>query len=441
MLAWEMGVGKTAPMLRAWENTASYGPLLVMCLASARENWAREARKFAIDKDWPPHVQIIRNAADPLNPAADVVICNYDKLLSKEVIKRLRAYTGGALILDAAHALKTSDATRTQLVYGGGKARGAHKQTPLKDRAARVWLGTGTPMPNHPGELYSHAAALWPELMQYNGHLMEEWEFQAAFCEIKQTKYGMQVVGGRNLAELRDRLLPVVNVLKRRDVLNLPPCQILSWPLDAETTSGIGKVPNLPDLLGTLGSRYGTPDCIDNFDVATLDAYLACMAAEFSHLATIRRETSVLKAICVGLMVKEELDCGAPKTVVFAYHREAISTLAKILASHKPAVIHGGVAATERQAEIDRFQDDPACRTFIGQLTAAGTSINLQAGKNVVFVEADWCPGVNEQALSRVYRKGQNDPVLVRFAYLGGSIDEAVIRAIARKTAMISQII
>lgn len=438
MLAWEMGVGKTAPLVRAWENTAEHGPALVMCLASARQNWAREIVKFAIDRDWPPRVQIIRDGYSPIDPTADAVVCNYDKLLNPQIMKRLRAARRwGALILDEAHVLKTAGSARTKLVYGGGH----HKQAPLVQHAERVWLATGTPMPNHPGELYTHAATLWPEHIQYGGHTMEQWEFEARYCEVKQTKYGMQVVGGLNLPELRDRLLPVVNVLKRKGVLNLPPCQIISWPLDAETTSGIGRVPDLPGLLGTLSSRYGTPDEIESFDINTLDAYLACMAAEFSHLATIRRETSVLKAICVGLMVKEELDCGAPKTVIFAYHREAISTLEKILAKLKPAVIHGGTPPSARQAEIDRFQTDPYCTVFIGQITAAGTSINLQAGKNVVFVEADWCPGNNAQALSRVYRKGQTDPVLVRFAFLGGSIDEAVNRAIARKVAMISQVI
>jgi SWI/SNF-related matrix-associated actin-dependent regulator of chromatin subfamily A-like protein 1 len=124
---------------------------------------------------------------------------------------------------------------------------------------------------------------------------------------------------------------------------------------------------------------------------------------------------------------------------VFAHHREALTTLEKILAPWQPAVLHGG---TERRDEqIDRFQNDPACMVFIGQLQAAGSSINLQAAERVLFVEASWTPGDNDQAYSRVYRAGQTKPVLVRFLYLPGSIDEAVMRALARKSAMISQVI
>jgi hypothetical protein len=69
MLAWEMGVGKTATAARAWELTADQGPLLVLCLASARENWRREIQRFAIDPDFPPTVQILFEPPRPIDPA------------------------------------------------------------------------------------------------------------------------------------------------------------------------------------------------------------------------------------------------------------------------------------------------------------------------------------------------------------------------------------
>lgn len=440
MLAWEMGVGKTATLTRAWENTAEQGPALVLCLASARENWRRETVRFAIDKDWPPRVQVLKSTGDRVDPAADVVVTNYDKLLSKPIAKQLRNRRWGALILDEAHLLKTPDSARTIAVYGDYR-RKAQLARPLKDTAERIWLATGTPMPNHPAELWAHAWHLWPETLDYNGAPMDLPTFELGFCQIKQSKFGLQITGGRNLGELKDRMAPVLHRLKRKDVLDLPPLTIDAWPLDGDTTSGVGKVPDLPELLATLAQKYGAPADIECFDFATLEAYLACAASSYLPLATLRRETAVLKAITTGLMVKEEIEQGAPKTVLFAYHREAIAALEKILAPHKPAVIHGGVADGKRQEAIDQFQGDPECRVFIGQLQAAGASINLQAGSRVVFVEASWTPGENEQALSRVYRHGQTEPVLVRFVYLPGSIDEAINRALARKVAMISQVI
>jgi SNF2 family DNA or RNA helicase len=441
MLAWEMGVGKTAALLRAFELSRELGPALILCLNTAKENWRREVQKCAMDPAWPPKVQIYPGGRDKhIAPNIDVLIVNYDKLLIRLDFMLLRQQRWGVIIFDEAHALKTPTAKRTIYAYGNPNDK---KLRPLIKSAQRVWLATGTPMPNHPGELFSHCNALWPEHMQYSGHTMEEWEFQAAFCEIQHTHYGPTVVGGRNLRELRQRLDPVVSVIKRKDVLDLPPLVIETWALDAPLADNrLAKVPrpDIPGLLGTLEQEYGSLGAINTFDERTLDLYLACIKNALNPLPTVRRETAQLKAVYTALTIMEEIDEDDQKTVVFAHHREALATLEKALRRFNPAVIHGDVPEGRRQAEIDRFQTDPKCKVFIGQITAAGSSINLQKATKVVFVEASWTPGDNNQALSRVYRIGQTQPVWVRFMYLPNSVDEAVSCALARKTQMIEAV-
>lgn len=438
MLAWQMRCGKTATALRAWENTQEYGPALILCPATGRENWRREALRFAIDADLRPNVQILSNNSEPINPASDIVITNYDKLLQPNIVKRLRGRgRWGALILDEAHALKTPGAKRTQLVYGGGH----HKQTPLIDFSERVWPLTGTPMLNHPGELWTHAYHLWPETIVYReGRPMEQWEFELGFCEIRHTDYGPKICGGKNLAELKARLDPKINRLKLNEVIDMPPVRCDTWPLDMEKTSGVGVFPDIPALCQELSQKYGRAQEIDTFDNGTVDVYLACIQANATNYAEMRRETGTLKAIATGLLVHDELSAGGEKTVVFAYHREALAVLSRALAEFEPAVIHGGVPAGKRQEEIDRFWNDPKCRVFLGN-RAASEIIDLSISNNVVFAEADWVHGVNEQAMFRVLGPKQTKPVLVRFAYLKGSIDELVNRANARKAAIVSQVI
>lgn len=433
MTAWEMGVGKTAPSLRAWENTIEQGPLLVICLASARENWRREAIRFALDPDLPPTVQVIRDATNPLDPRASVTVCNWDKLQSRAMASRLRNKRWGAIIADEAQVLKTSGSIRTRLTYGGGHV----SQKPLLACTDRFWPLSGAPMPNHPGELWTHAHYLWPETIQHDGRTMTEWQFQAQYCNVVQGEFGPQIVGGCNLAELKNRLGPQVNRLRRIDALDLPPLTIDTWPLDLEGVAST-ELPLDDKIFLDRLKHYGT---VETFDNSTLAAYLACITQEAGALATIRRETGTLKALATGILLCEEFEQGAAKTVVFAYHRDAIGILAKALQKWGVAVIHGGTPQAKRDEEIDRFQTDPACHVLVGQLQAAGASINLQAAENVVFAEASWSPADNGQALSRVYRAGQTKPVFVRFTYLRGSIDEAVNRALARKAAMIAQVI
>lgn len=437
-LAWDMGCGKTATCVRAWERIAHEGPALVLCLASARENWKREWLRFSSDPDFKPRIQIIDGGtANIRDHDADVVIINFDKLDNRQ--QRLSLHSGrrwGCIIADEAHYLKSPAAKRTQYVYGGGKNVGAAQ--PLTSRTDRVWLLSGTPIPNQPAEIWTHAYHLWPEALQYRGHTMELYEFELGYCHLVQGEHGYRIVGGKNLGELKQRLSPHLQRLKRKDVLDLPPLRIDTWPLSIGTT----KVPDLPELTSRLIQRYGALAEVDQLDDAAIEAYLCCINTALSPLPTLRRETAILKAIATSLTLAEELADGGPKTVVFAHHREAIEALAKGLKVFNPAVVHGGVPAGHaRDAQIDRFNADPKCRVFIGQLTAAGSSINLQAASQVVFVEASWTPGENSQAISRVYRHGQTQPVLVRFVYLKESIDEAVMRVNARKEHMINQVI
>ena len=98
--------------------------------------------------------------------------------------------------------------------------------------------------------------------MQYAGHTMEKWEFEAAYCDIQQTAYGPMVRGARNLKELKARLAPVMSIINKK-VLNLPPLTIETWALDADTYCFNPTSPDIPGLLGTLEERYGALKDVD----------------------------------------------------------------------------------------------------------------------------------------------------------------------------------
>lgn len=438
MLAWDMRCCKTSTVTRAWENDPGIGPSLVLCPATARENWRREFLRFCIDPAYPPNVQVIKSRDDRVDPAADIVVANYDKLDSPEIAYALRNNCGrrwwNTLVLDEAHYLKGPNSARTRYVLGGGKKQ----QIPLKNYAGRVWELSGTFMPNHPAELWTHCRYLYPDAIMYRGRPMELWEFELHYCQLVQGQHGMRVVGGKNLAELKQRLAPYLNRLKYADVFGadkLP--RMDTWPLDMETASG-RRWPDLLELVATLSQRYGSVSDIESFDQKTLDAYLSCINCEHDALASLRHETGTLKAVAVSLLVREELQNGGPKTIVFAWHRDAIETLTKGLKAFNPAVVHGGVpAGTRRDAEVDRFNNDPACKVFIGQIVTAGQIIDLSAAQSIIFAEQSWSPGENAQASLRASGPRQRASVSVRHTYLPGSIDENVVRANARKTAMI----
>jgi hypothetical protein len=91
----------------------------------------------------------------------------------------------------------------------------------------------------------------------------------------------------------------------------------------------------------------------------------------------------------------------------------------------------------KRQAEVERFQNDPACRMFIGSIHAAGVGITLTAASHVVFAELDWVPGNVSQAEDRCHRIGQRDSVLVQHLVFDNSVDSRMAGIIVAKQAVI----
>jgi SWI/SNF-related matrix-associated actin-dependent regulator 1 of chromatin subfamily A len=129
------------------------------------------------------------------------------------------------------------------------------------------------------------------------------------------------------------------------------------------------------------------------------------------------------------------------KLVVFAHHRAVITALHIGLARYSPCVIDGSTPPARRAEEVDLFQLNPLARLFIGQTIAAGTSITLTAASDVLMVEQEWTPADNYQAISRVHRIGQTEPVTVYHAYAAGTVDERIAARAKRKTADFNDLI
>jgi len=89
------------------------------------------------------------------------------------------------------------------------------------------------------------------------------------------------------------------------------------------------------------------------------------------------------------------------KLIIFADHQFMVTALMKKFG--KIAVkIDGSVANNKRMPAVDKFQDDPDCRIFIGS-KAAIEGLTLTAASNVAFAELFWTPGEHDQAEDRCY--------------------------------------
>ncbi|BAQ16075.1 DEAD/DEAH box helicase [Methyloceanibacter caenitepidi] len=403
LLADDMRLGKCAQSISAARKIGAT-LLTVVCPASVCETWRREFRKW-----WP-------------GGDYDLQVWSYDMAARGKAHR----WTGiDILILDEAHYLKSSKAKRTQAIFGK-KCDGADG---LVAQADRVWLLTGTPMPNNPSELWPMLRALAPEriLSPRTGKPWNLWQFVNKFCKTEYNPHAPQtprIIGAKNHDALAVKL---DGFMLRRTMAEVkpevPPLQVEPLYLEGALPKFAACSPEIEVVRKALAE-----DGVDG---------LRKVAA---HVATLRRYTGLAKVEPVVRWVKDWLDGGGRKIVLMAQHVDVIAGLCEAFPSDH-ALIRGSGTSRGRQASVDAFHTPGGPRVFIGQLQAAGTGIDLSAARDVLFVESSWVPAENAQAANRIVSVQDPQPRIATFATLAGSIDEDIQEAVRRKTADILRIV
>ena len=419
LLADDMGLGKTCQAIGAC-NLWRPSSVLVICPASLKGNWLKE---FLF---WSTLQLSVGVAAGNHYPNTDVVIINYDIICRHE--QRIKARNWDVLIFDEAHYCKDKKAERTKCVTG-------YRWTRKPIQAKRKVAITGTPFVNRPKELYSIVNYLQPGLWG-SFH-----NFALRYCNAHRQSWGghWDYDGASNLPELRTRL--VNNVMIRRlkgevqHELKAKTRQIIE--IDPDT----GRRKTRKEETGVLrqlshltGAEFQPGDELDDDAFRQLVRSMSGARGGFDSIATLRRETGEEK---IPFVIKHLHDvlASTDKVVCFAWHKSVIRAIydefknfAVKIDGDTPTGIRSGAGSIE-----ERFQTDPTCRLFIGQISAAGTGLNLYAASTVVFAELDWVPGNMTQAEDRCHRIGQKDAVLVQHIVMAGSIDASIAKTVVRK--------
>lgn len=402
-LADEQGLGKTIQVIAACDMLR-LTKIVVICPAIAKINWRREFDKWG-------------------GVEREVKVFSYDKMTqSKEVRNEIAKFEPDVIVIDEAHYLKNRQAKRTKYLYGQF-CRGDG----LVRFADRVWLLSGTPIPNDVSDFWTHLKAIWQYPLNFT-------DYTVYFCKTWTGQFGLKVLGNKaeRMAEFKTILSSIMLRRKTENVLKeLPP---LWWQDSVVEVEGWDDMAHIESDHERQAVELILQNAVTQGDLSDKLGEIA------PHMASLRRLTALAKAKPIAAQLAGELkDNAYEKVVVFAYHKAALEALREGLAEFNPAFIVGGLGNQERQAEIDRFQTDAKCRVFIGQITACSTAITLTAANQVVFAEMDWVPAVNAQASKRCHRIGQSKPVIVRSFALANSTDEVVARTLAKKAQMISE--
>ncbi|KAI3435532.1 hypothetical protein D9Q98_001597 [Chlorella vulgaris] len=89
--------------------------------------------------------------------------------------------------------------------------------------------------------------------------------------------------------------------------------------------------------------------------------------------------------------------------------------------------IDGGVEAAERFRRVQRFNADPTIDVMLLTTAVGGLGLNLTAADTVIFLEHDWNPMKDLQAMDRAHRLGQQRTVNVYRLLVRGTLEEQIM--------------
>lgn len=401
LLADEPGVGKTAQVVHACDLIGAK-TVLVVCPAVGVQHWKREFRRWS--NNWNVNLpQVIS-----YEQARTLHVENHSQQQFPYPTK------WDVLVVDECHYAKNPAAKRTNVIFGKGG---------LGWYAKHIWSLSGTPSPNHAGEL-------WPMLKAYGATPMRYEEFVAHFCRVDwQGK-----IKGTNIArvdELKVLLKPFTLRRKKRDVLSeLGEIDVQEWYVEpsAAYTGGstkIGKEGSLRQYIKAMSQKQ----------------ILEFLASNTQEFATLRRYNALLKVPAVYEQVQFELENNLlDKVVIYGYHKEPLEILReKFSEGYGAVLINGDTPAKERDRLIQMWKNQDKPRVMLASIIAAGVVLDFTEAHQGIMLELDWVPGNNAQAMQRMHRIGQDMPVTIRVA-IGSEIDELVSDVVLRKTRELSRI-
>ena len=411
LLGDDMGLGKTIQALVALDPKMG---AFVVCPSAVKYNWADEIKKWRSDLT----VEVLSGRDSFRWPeAGEVVISNFEILPKWLIPVKLGELANGkpmmgaaipeahqgvspksvVLIVDEAHRVKNY---RTQV----------HKKVKeLARLCGKVWFLTGTPLMNRPTDLYGLLQA---------GHMDREvfggWRGFVRCFNGSRTGWNGAYEWGDPTPEARERLRRVMLRRKKEDVLADLPSTVYHNIVVNNLSASLKKE------LDALNDEYAY--LLD-------EGYLP----PFEAMSKVRAALAKTRIPAMVEMVEDFEESEVP-LVVFSAYKAPIEELGK---REGWEIITGEVPAADRMETIRRFQNGELKGIGL-TIAAGGIGITLTHASNVLFVDLDWTPALNAQAVDRVRRIGQTaGSIQISRMMSNHALDRRVHQLLAEKMDMI----
>lgn len=403
LLADAPGLGKSCQALAALPLNKS---IMILCPNVMKRVWEQEANKWRPDV---LSVMVLEGRGSFQWPEGnEIVIVNPDIL---PVTPPRHCPVGMSLVVDEAHMFKNHKAKRTERARVMAEA--------VRAGGGRTWALTGTPILNDPTELWS--------VLQLVGCSLEAFGSYKQFYEIMGGSvdfFGATRWSTSPNTDVVERLRRVSLRREKKDVLTELPeksYRYIEVDLDADTTK-------LCDAFWKQLSDAGI-ELSSAQDLARLSKDSGIT------LATVSSVRAALATAKIPALIElvETMEAEGEPIIVFSHHRAPIDTLGA-----RPGwETITGSNSKDAQDVAARFQRG-LLKGVACTIKAGGVGITLTRAWNMIVVDRDWSPELNDQFEDRFHRIGQTRGVIVTDLVGNHTMDKHVLKVLQKKIRIIA---
>ncbi len=417
ILADDMGLGKTIQLLAyiSKKQEVKKGVHLVVVPTSLVFNWKDEIAKFT------PHLRVLDLHGTKRIKSVhhfveyDILLSTYGTLMSD--IRYLKDFVFDTVILDEGQAIKNPDSKR-------------YKTVRLLQSKQRFVL-TGTPIENNTLDIYSILSfcnpGMFGSLKQFKDHFAFPID---KFQDSQRAK------------ELQKRIHPfLLRRTKKQVATELPEKteMVVYCEMDHEQQ-------RVYDVYKTELKEYlmSEPDFLDGQSSMHVLAGLTKLRQICNSPALIN-ENGVSygeqSAKIQELLEQIEDKKKHHKILVFSQFVGMLKLIEKALEERNiPYSLLTG-QTRKRKEVVNEFQENENIRVFLISLKAGGMGLNLTQADYVYLMDPWWNPAVENQAIDRAYRIGQDKKVVAVRFITPNTIEEKILELQKRKQELVGDLV
>ena len=465
----DMGLGKTLQTicivasdhhLRAEEYAKTQAPevrrlpSIIICPPTLSGHWQQELQTFA------PFLNIIayvgppaeRNRVKQRLGDCDVVVTSYE--VCRNDIETFMPFSWNYCVLDEGHLIKNPRA----------KTAIAVKRIASNHRL----ILSGTPIQNNVLELWSLFDFLMPGFLGTEKVFQDRFAKPIAASRNAKSSSKEQERGALAIESLHKQVLPfLLRRLKEEVLEDLPPKIVQNYYCDLsdlqkklfedfskKEKKAIEAVAGHEDkeskqhifqALQYMRKLCNSPALVVREGHKQYDSIQSHLKGKGSSLRDIEHapKLGALRDLLIDCGIgapapsEGELGTGASavsqhRALVFCQMKEMLDmvehdVLRKRLDAVQYLRLDGSVEASKRQAIVNQFNTDPSYDVLLLTTSVGGLGLNLTGADTVIFVEHDWNPQKDLQAMDRAHRIGQKKVVNVYRLITRGTLEEKIL--------------